>query len=119
MTFELAGKQGTNTAFVEASSIPPVDLSYRLDYLVTYPHGCIEQIVSSALPQLYLGAVQTLSDEQKSECETNIKATITKLPSYALNNGGMTYWPNTSSYASANIWGTIYALHFLVEAETK
>ena len=119
VTFELAGKQGTNTAFVEASSIPPVDLSYRLDYLVTYPHGCIEQIVSSALPQLYLGAVQTLSDEQKSECETNIKATITKLPSYALNNGGMTYWPNTSSYASANIWGTIYALHFLVEAETK
>ena len=24
-----------------------------------------------------------------------------------------------SSYASANTWGTIYALHFLVEAEAK
>ena len=36
-------------AKLELSSIPPIDLSRRLEYLVRYPHGCIEQITSGEL----------------------------------------------------------------------
>lgn len=42
--------KASGTARLELSSIPPIDLSRRLEYLVRYPHGCIEQITSGAFP---------------------------------------------------------------------
>lgn len=119
ISFPLAGRAGTNKAFVEASTIPPVDLSNRLEYLSGYPHGCIEQTVSAVFPKLYIGNVMALDDEQKASYEECIKAAISKLPSFAVNGGGFTYWPGTSAYAGANVWGSIYATHFMIEAEAK
>jgi uncharacterized protein YfaS (alpha-2-macroglobulin family) len=48
------GIQGTNTGTVEISRIYPINLEKRIQYLIQYPHGCIEQIVSAAFPQLSL-----------------------------------------------------------------
>jgi uncharacterized protein YfaS (alpha-2-macroglobulin family) len=45
------GINGTNKATLEVASIPPLNLSKRLDYLIDYPYGCVEQTTSSALPQ--------------------------------------------------------------------
>ncbi len=42
----------TGSAKLELSSIPSADLTRRMEYLVRYPHGCIEQITSGAFPQL-------------------------------------------------------------------
>lgn len=49
------GIEGTNKATVEISSIPAMGLEKRLDYLIQYPHGCIEQTTSSVFPQLFVG----------------------------------------------------------------
>ena len=46
------GLAGSNSASLEVSSLPSVNLEKRMDYLMNYPHGCSEQITSAAFPQL-------------------------------------------------------------------
>ena len=115
--FALAGRPGTNEVNVEASTIPPIDLDYRLNYLTRYPHGCLEQTVSGAFPQLYLGDLIDLESKDVTNTGDNIKHAINRLSSFAIPSGGMTTWPGTSSYLGANVWATIYATHFMLEAQ--
>jgi hypothetical protein len=115
--FALAGRPGTNEVNVEASTIPPIDLDYRLGYLMGYPHGCLEQTVSGAFPQIYLGDLVDLSKDDVERTGNNVKAALNRLSSFAISSGGMTTWPGTSSYMGANVWATIYATHFMIEAQ--
>ena len=115
--FTLAGRVGTNTVMVEASTIPPIDLDYRLSYLTTYPHGCLEQTVSAAFPQLYLADLVDLESKDITGIADNVKAAINRLSSFAIPSGGMTTWPGTSSYSGSNVWATVYATHFMIEAQ--
>lgn len=115
--FILAGRAGTNEVIVEASTIPPIDLDYRLGYLTGYPHGCLEQTVSAAFPQLYLGDLTELSAEDRAKVEKNVKAAVNRLSLFAIPSGGMTYWPGMSAYQGASVWATIYATHFMIEAQ--
>lgn len=108
------GISGTNSASVTFSSLPPMDLGRRMEYLIRYPHGCVEQTTSAAFPQLHLGKVMDLTTTKQSEISRNVKAAISKLGRYQRANGGFSYWPG---YGSVNDWGTTYAGHFLIEAE--
>ncbi len=108
------GIAGTNRGTLELSSIPAMNLDQRLNELIHYPYGCIEQTVSAVFPQLFLSSVVDLSDQQKRQTEQNISAAIRKLQGFQLSNGGFGYWPG-SPYADD--WGTSYAGHFLLEAE--
>ena len=117
MPFALVGRPGTNEVNVEASTIPPIDLDYRLGYLINYPHGCLEQTVSSVFPQLYLGDLVELKPEDRTNIEKNVKAAITRLSLFAIPSGGMTYWPGMANYQGANVWATIYATQFMIEAQ--
>lgn len=110
------GIAGTNVAIIEASSIPPLNLGKRLDYLIHYPYGCIEQTTSSVFPQLYLADLMDLSSAKKSATETNIKAGIERLKLFQLSSGGISYWPGEKE---ENDYATNYAGHFLIEAEMK
>jgi uncharacterized protein YfaS (alpha-2-macroglobulin family) len=47
-----AGMAGTNSAVLEVSNLPPVNLGQRMRYLVQYPHGCIEQTISAVFPRV-------------------------------------------------------------------
>ncbi|WP_029489598.1 Ig-like domain-containing alpha-2-macroglobulin family protein [Aquimarina agarivorans] len=117
ITFKSFGAPGTNQAQIEFSTVPPMNFTKRLGYLVRYPHGCVEQTTSSGFPQLYLADLFDLSQEQQHDVERNIKATIALLKQFQLSNGGLTYWPGSSYKAS--VWGTSYAGHFMLEAEKK
>lgn len=110
------GMNGTNKATIEVASIPPLNLSKRLDYLIEYPYGCVEQTTSSAFPQLYLSQILDLSPVQKAETERNIKATINRLNGFQVSDGGLSYWPNEGE---ADEWGTNYAGHFMLTAQAK
>lgn len=114
--FKPIGVAGTNKATVELSRLPPIDLGKRLRYLVTYPHGCVEQTTSSAFPQLYLDALMDLPSGYQKEIETNVKAAIQRLRSFQTPSGGFGYWPGDPN---PNDWATSYAGHFLLEAEKK
>ncbi|MEW7289252.1 alpha-2-macroglobulin family protein [Aquimarina sp. 2304DJ70-9] len=116
IAFSSFGIEGSNSATIEMSSLPPMNFESRLSYLIRYPHGCVEQTTSAAFPQLYLGDIFNLSSEQQHKIQKNIEAAIYKLKRYIQPNGGLSYWPG---YSNPNDWGTTYAGHFLLEANKK
>lgn len=113
---ETFGISGSNAAEVEFSTLPPMDFTGRLQYLIRYPHGCVEQTTSSIFPQLFLDEIFDLTFDKKKNIEDNIKAAIKKLGHFQKPNGGLSYW---SGQSSINDWGTTYAGHFMIEAEKK
>jgi uncharacterized protein YfaS (alpha-2-macroglobulin family) len=114
-SYEAVGLAGTNGGVLEVSVIPPMNLEQRLKYLMQYPHGCVEQTTSAVFPQLLLHRFLELNAQQKSEIQEHISAGISKIKSFQVSNGGLTYWPG--SYGSVSEWGTSYAGHFMLEAE--
>ncbi|WP_369441081.1 alpha-2-macroglobulin family protein [Algibacter lectus] len=116
LNFSTFGVSGTNGATVEFSTLPPMDFSRRLQYLIQYPHGCVEQTTSSVFPQLFLADIFDLTFEKKKEIQTNIENGIKRLGHFQRPSGGLSYWIGENA---ANDWGTSYAGHFMLEAEKK
>ena len=112
----LPGVAGTNTITLEVSRIPPINLTNRLEYLLGYPHGCIEQTTSKAFPQLFLADLVPLTEQQRLQGQGNIEAALAALKGFQTYSGGFSYWPGQ---ADPNEWGTNYAGHFLLEAERR
>ncbi|BAP13809.1 alpha-2-macroglobulin family N-terminal region [Alcanivorax sp. NBRC 101098] len=108
------GMAGTNSSTVVVSALPAMGLERRLDYLLRYPHGCIEQTTSAVLPQLYLNQLLQLDEQQAQDVQDNVAAGIERLQRLQLADGGFSYWPGL---ANASDWGTSYAGHFLLEAK--
>ena len=116
ITFTPIGKAGTNTAALNISSIMPLNFSNRLQYLIGYPYGCMEQTVSKAFPQLFLADMTDLSADDKARAEDNVKKAIEKIYKQQVSSGGFSYWPNEHY---PDLWVTSYAGNFLVEAQKK
>jgi len=110
------GMNGTNKGVLELSTLPPINMGKRLQYLIQYPHGCIEQTTSSVFPQLFLADVLELSNDMKALTDRNIKAGIQRLRSFQVPGGGLSYWPGAPE---ADEWGSNYGGHFMLEAELK
>ena len=116
INFETFGVAGSNAATLEFSTLPPMDFGKRLEYLIHYPYGCLEQSTSSAFPQLYLADVFDITFNKKQVIEKNVKATIARLGRFQLANGGLSYWPGERE---VDEWSTSYAGHFMLEAKQK
>jgi alpha-2-macroglobulin len=110
------GAVSTSKAVLEISSIPSMNLEKRLDYLINYPHGCIEQTTSSVFPQLVLSQLTDISDYRKAQIDKNIKAGIVALQNFQRSDGGFSYWPGGPE---SDEWGSNYAGHFLLEAQDR
>jgi alpha-2-macroglobulin len=108
------GEAETNYLALEVSSIPPLNLSKRLHYLMSYPHGCLEQRVSAVFPQLYLSSLLELSSTERARIQRNVNEGINSVRSMQLSNGGISYWPGVSEI---NDWAALYAGHFMIEAK--
>ncbi|MCC9063026.1 alpha-2-macroglobulin family protein [Flavobacterium piscisymbiosum] len=116
ISWQTFGVSGSNKARLEVSSMPTINLNGRLQFLIQYPHGCVEQTTSSVFPQLFLNDVVDLDATRKELIQKNITAGIARLGSFQLSNGGLPYWQGNTI---ADDWGTSYAGHFLIEAEKK
>jgi uncharacterized protein YfaS (alpha-2-macroglobulin family) len=108
------GRDGTNTLTASFSRLPPLNLESRLNFLIAYPHGCIEQTTSGAFPQLYLDKVLSLDGNRLARIRTNVNAGIERVIRFQNSSGGFSYWPGE---AEANDWSSSYAGHFLLEAQ--
>ncbi|MBL4798478.1 MAG: hypothetical protein JKY50_13760 [Oleispira sp.] len=108
---ELFGIAGTQSFELEFSAMPPMNLQNRLQYLIGYPHGCVEQTTSKALPQLFLPELTNLSEEQLLKSQNNVAAAIDKLSRYQSTTGGFSYWPGLGN---VHDWSSSYAGHFLL-----
>jgi len=110
------GVPGSNSATVEFSTLPPMDFTKRMEYLIRYPHGCVEQTTSSVFPQLFLADIFDLTEKKKKQVQRNIENGINRLGRFQNASGGLGYWMGEST---VNDWGTSYAGHFMIEAEKK
>lgn len=116
INYQLPGMAGTNKATLEVSSIPAIDLTRRLGYLISYPHGCAEQITSAAFPQLFLNEFTENDTLAKRRMRENVNAAIVRLNSLQMSDGGIMYWPGLQE---TNQWVTSYAGHFMLLASEK
>ncbi|MEP6675302.1 MAG: MG2 domain-containing protein [Ferruginibacter sp.] len=110
------GVAATSTATLEISSVPSMNLQKRLNYLIEYPYGCIEQTTSAVFPQLVLNQLTDLDDYRKAQIDKNVKAGIMKLQNFQRPDGGFSYWPGN---IESDEWGSNYAGHFLIEAQNN
>lgn len=116
INWETFGMAGSNQARLELATMPTINFHGRLQYLIHYPHGCLEQTTSGALPQLFITDLVDMTDAKKSDIQRNINAAIERIGSMQLSNGGFSYW---SGQSSADDWSSSYAGHFLILAEKK
>ena len=110
------GIPGTNAATLEVSASLPVDLERRMRYLLRYPHGCLEQTVSAAFPQLYVGEFTRMSPARERVTQRNVSAALRALTRFRRGDGAYDYWPGTGNVAA---WATTYAGHFMLEARER
>lgn len=106
----------TQRVSVRASNFPAMQLGGQLHDLVTYPHGCVEQTVSSLFPQLYYGdlaAIVAPEAFEKDNAVMHIREGVKKLERMMDYSGGYSFWEG----GEPNDWVTCYAMHFLVEAQ--
>jgi len=115
-TFIPFGTEDSDAAIIEASLLPSVSPRNRLEYLLNFPHGCTEQIISAAFPQIWLKELSSDDDGSVDKASENIRDAISKIGSRQMNNGGLVLWPGNYQPDS---WITSYAGHFMTEAERK
>jgi uncharacterized protein YfaS (alpha-2-macroglobulin family) len=115
-SFKPFGIEGSNSALLEVSSLPSINLEKMMEYLLNYPHGCSEQITSAAFPQLWIKELTGSNTAMAQSASANITEAISKIISRQMANGGIALWPG--SYQPDN-WVTSYAGHFMTEAERK
>lgn len=116
LTYANFGQPGSNSAALELSTLPQIDYTKRLQYLIGYPYGCAEQTTSSGFPQLYLSSIFDLNNTEQKDTQRNIKATIDRLGMLQRPEGGVSYWPGERE---ADAWATSYAGHFMLEAQNQ
>jgi uncharacterized protein YfaS (alpha-2-macroglobulin family) len=114
--FKPFGIAGSNSATLEVSDVPSINLDKRAAYLISYPHGCSEQITSAAFPQLWIKDIAGSMVKDPKEISKNINGAITMLMSRQMAGGGIALWPGS---LQPDNWVTSYAGHFIIEAERK
>ncbi len=105
---------------VRVGPLPLVQFAGKLDHLLHYPYGCIEQTTSSAFPLIYIGDIAKaldpgLFDPKKGHGDPAemVQAGLSRIATMQLPSGGFAMWPGGQE---THLWGSIYATHFLVEA---
>lgn len=107
------GLPGTNRVYLELSALEPIQLTRRVSFLIRYPHGCAEQTISRAFPQIFLPEAATLGEWELEDARMNVKAAVARLSDFQAPSGGLTLWPGSGS---EDDWVSIYAAHFLLSA---
>lgn len=110
------GLVGSNKSTIEISTIPHLGLEKRLQYVISYPHGCIEQTTSAAFPQLFVSNLMNTNEKENAQISKNVKAALKRIQLFQTVNGGFSYWPGENGESD---WGTNYAGHFIIEAEKQ
>lgn len=112
-----AGRGGDEFVTVTVGEQLWPELASRLEYLVDYPHGCVEQTTSSTVPLLaaremlpQLGVTRW----SQAQIDDMIVAGVERLDSMRTSSGGLAYWPGGHE---PNVYGTAYAMNAIVGAK--
>lgn len=103
---------------IDLASTVLVGAGSGLEYLSTYPHGCVEQITSKALGSLMALRVHEAASIPVDEAvlRANVDGTLSDLRRYSHSSGGLSYWPG-GRWDSA--MGTAYAVELMGRARAE
>ncbi len=114
---------GTGKTLVTLSRTPTLQFGRELSYLLGYPHGCLEQTISKAFPQIYFADLtktmgQTTYFVRAGDSDlnpaTNVRSAIQTVENSQLYSGGFSMWPGLNDVDN---WASAYAVHFLTTAQ--
>ncbi|WP_336488024.1 alpha-2-macroglobulin family protein [Methylobacterium nigriterrae] len=108
---------GTGSVSVWAGPLPGLDVPALLQALDRYPYGCSEQIVSRAMPLLYvnrLAAMDKLALDDKSDAR--IREAIERVLARQDSGGDFGLW---SVGGSSDLWLNAYVTDFLTRARER
>ncbi len=92
------------------------ELGARMQFLLDYPHGCVEQTTSGTLPLLAARDILPrigFTGMSTEEIDKRIDSGLRRLATMRTASGGLGYWPGDST---PNIYGTAYAARAVVAA---
>ena len=103
---------------ISVSDTPLTELKDSIQWLMEYPHGCIEQTTSGTYPLVVLADLLpsigiTLPP---AEIRKYAEAGIARLMTFRTSSGGLAFWPGESS---PHAFGTAFGLSALIEAQKR
>jgi len=113
----VGGRSGDDFVTVTVGEQLWPELAGRLEYLVDYPHGCVEQTTSSTVPLLAARKVlpqMGITKWSDDEILKMIRAGVERLDTMRTSSGGLAYWPGGHE---PNLYGTAYAMNAVVGAK--
>ncbi len=116
LDYKPLGMTGTRSAQLHLSKGLNFSFRPQIDWLIRYPHGCLEQTISTIFPQLFVAKMNIVKGDDLMRTRQQYQAAIQKLRFLQIHSGGFSYWPGGNI---ANKWGTSYALEFLQEAKNN
>ncbi len=106
----------TDQYILKTSSMPAMSFARNIQYLLSYPYGCIEQTTSRLFPLLYFNDLVKVADPALfggKGPDYFIQEGILRLTGMILPDKSFAFWPGATY---GNNWSTVYASHFLIEA---
>ncbi|MGV7031780.1 alpha-2-macroglobulin family protein [Methylobacterium symbioticum] len=108
---------GTGTVSVSASALPGLDVAALLQALDRYPYGCSEQVVSRAMPLLYVNSLASLDKLAIDDgLDERIRGAIDRVLSRQDSSGDFGLW---SAQGSNDLWLDAYVTDFLTRARER
>lgn len=95
---------------------PLAEYASAIEWLADYPHGCLEQTASRIFPLVTAGGIlNSIAGKQATNREEYVAAGVRRVESMIREND-FVMWPDVT-YAPWDREVSLYAAHFLVEAE--
>ncbi|MCJ2096612.1 alpha-2-macroglobulin family protein [Methylobacterium sp. J-072] len=108
---------GTGSVSLSASALPGLDVPALLQALDRYPYGCSEQIVSRAMPLLYVNRLAGLDKlALDANVDDRVRESIERLLARQDASGDFGLW---SAQGSGDLWLDSYVTDFLTRARER
>jgi uncharacterized protein YfaS (alpha-2-macroglobulin family) len=120
-TVEGGFRPGSANRRLQVGTLPLVRFGRQLSDLLRYPFGCLEQTLSRAFPLIYLEELARefepeILDPEKGGADPAdlVDDALRRVAYHQVSGGGFALWRGGRQ---PHPWSSIYAGHFLVEAE--
>jgi uncharacterized protein YfaS (alpha-2-macroglobulin family) len=115
--FPADAEPGSRSLSIRLSSSLAGPVFNALDFLTSFPYGCVEQTMSSFLPNLMVSKAGTIAGAKgpldEKQLDAQIKAGLERLYGMQHNDGGWGWWSSDDSQA----FMTAYVVAGLAEAK--
>ncbi|MDR1901602.1 MAG: hypothetical protein LBQ88_04880 [Treponema sp.] len=114
----LPGTRSRGSIELTVSETPLSELKDSVEFLMRYPHGCIEQTTSETYPLIVLADILPAIGvtEDPIAVKKFADAGIERLMTFRTSSGGLSFWPGESS---PHAFGTAFGLSALIEAKKR